>query len=785
MHYMGKMIAVTSKHKVAGKIRDVGGTQMRASEKFSVFWDWWPYDASPKDFYDILVNDHTRWYMLDKHYGELHWHYYVEKKHKNSNSYEGATHEEYEVTKENWEQKIEGNVRVEFFYHAANDQVILETYRPLMNYIKHAKATQEKKEGKQFNPLLWKTRLIAPFIHYIPESITTFDMKDWLRHLARELVDPSKVPARKKQYTLKLWITVHSDGIGRSLHAATFFTGKIFVTEVPEWLEETGAIPKLKTRTFVIGGMRGKDNNTRKYLEPILFELILTCGEDRSRYVTAGPDKDLLLEYSPSRILISMDFASIAEATGVKAARLCPGRGTFGAQKIREMGCIQYHVPNDKTTHTLNEFAERFEEEEKARAKIKEDGGSIKESDWAFRKDRLGPICYHFLYLLEGAKEAQISPTVFHNTTGFQTLATDMIKDYSMIRTQKEEFRSFLKEIESAQQLGTKGMSTCSGQQIIEAVEVYSKAFSASIKPEFGGWKYWLEIIAASSRWLTSGEVWHDSEFSCFLAYQSASWIQFVELSDWQGGRKKPETPKETGTPWYMGKGFIYVAGFFSHIPQFLIRNRLAPLLWNEINDEKSFTGYPAISEKLRNAAPIARFAWWKNCLDELKRSLKNKLYGKRLTQPKHHIHFGSIAFFPCVFNDDRGAACLCQLLAMLDEHEEKCKELGNGSPHNVTVHTDGCLLMEPCGDFRYKKKGVIGVCICRDSPCLQDWEESYSKETMRALDDRYRELVMNKARMCPSDRKWMAIRLAKRTFEQYMANKKGYAEMHYEEPDE
>ncbi len=353
-----------------------------------------------------------------------------------------------------------------------------------------------------------------------------------------------------------------------------------------------------------------------------------------------------------------------------------------------------------------------------------------------------------------------------------------MIKDYAMVNTENPVYVSFLKQIESSQQLGSKGQSHCSGQQIIEAVEVYSAAFSASVKPEFAGWKHFLEVIAGSARWLTSGQVWNDSEFSCFLAYQSAGWIQLVELSDWQGGRRKPDKPNDKDMPWYMGRGFIYIAGFFSHLPQFLMRNRLAPLLWNEITDEKSFCGYPAMQEKTRNAAPILRFAWWRNCLDELAKRIKNKIYGKRWTKDDHYVHFGSIAFFPCVLKDARGATCLRQFLVMLDMHERKCSELKRKNPHRVRVHTDGCLLMEPTIPFRHKRKGVIGICICRDEPCLKEWEESYGKKTMRDIDDKYRNRVKAKAIKCPADRDWMDLeKCVRKNFDEYMRNKKGYGE--------
>ncbi len=417
MSFMGKMTKVQTRHKIAGRIEDVGGVAMRPSEKFAIYWNWFPYEASPKDFQDIIVNKDTKHLFADERYGKLHWHYYIEPEEGASEEqiYEEGAHKELKVNDDNFEEKIKGCVRVECFFNGINDTAVQEIYGPVKDNLKKRKAKEE--ETDDYSPLLRKTKIIPPFMHFIPESIINFNIDEWLLHLARELVKyPLKIPKRAEQYKVEVWITIHSDGIGRSLRAATFFTGKIFVTGVPDWLKE--AIPSLKTRTFVVGGMRGKDNNTRKYMEPIIVDFVIACSTPKTSEIAAGPDKAIYLKFDPSRILISMDFASIAEATGVKAGRICAHRATFGKQNVREMGCVQYHVPVEKTIHTLQEFREWFEKEEEKREEIEKEGGKPQESKFAFREDRMGPICYRFLDHFDGMETAQITPTVFHNSTG-------------------------------------------------------------------------------------------------------------------------------------------------------------------------------------------------------------------------------------------------------------------------------------------------------------------------------------------------------------------------------
>ncbi len=41
-NFMGKMTKVQTRHKIAGRIEDVGGVAMRPSEKFAIYGNWCP-----------------------------------------------------------------------------------------------------------------------------------------------------------------------------------------------------------------------------------------------------------------------------------------------------------------------------------------------------------------------------------------------------------------------------------------------------------------------------------------------------------------------------------------------------------------------------------------------------------------------------------------------------------------------------------------------------------------------------------------------------------------------
>ncbi len=267
-----------------------------------------------------------------------------------------------------------------------------------------------------------------------------------------------------------------------------------------------------------------------------------------------------------------------------------------------------------------------------------------------------------------------------------------------------------------------------------------------------------------------------------FVAYVSAGWMQFVELSDQMGGRLLSQTEKKTkkrAKPFYIGPGFIYVAGFFSHLVQFLLRFRLAPLLWNEISDERAFCGWPSIQEAYRNGTPIEEFLTWKNIGQPFAETFKQPKYGSRLSQTTIVQHFRSICFMPCVRNDSRCAGSLNQMIANLAVHAQKCEELKKPPPHTIKVYNNGGVLVEPTKAIKHGKGGVLKVCICSRGTGHRAWKYEYPRATrsVPCTDDVVKTKLRTKMKKRPSDRAWPQFEPPSRNlpYSMHMKKAKGF----------